>query len=348
MNIGLREATLNFDLKTNIGQEGQNSEVFIAHDVQFDAEIVIKRIPKKDFTSSQDYYKEAKCLYNSKHQNIVSVNYSCEDDEYIYIAMPFYGNGSLESILKYRYLTIREIIKYSIDFISGLNHIHTKGLIHFDIKPTNILISDSDEALVTDFGLAKFTNEHRIANQDEFYTLHKPPESLISNLFTIQSDIYQVGLTIYRMCNIPDILLKQLPENLTHETLNSLISSGQFPNRNLFFPHIPKKLRDVVRKAMSINPVDRYNNLIEMMNDLSKIDEFLDWNFCITDEGYNWKLDSDNKIQEVELLKVGETFNILSRKRMKNSGRVTKESNSVEGILESKIDAELKKILQSY
>ena len=48
MNIGLREATLNFELKSNIGAEGKNSDVFIAHDKQFDADIVIKRIPKKD------------------------------------------------------------------------------------------------------------------------------------------------------------------------------------------------------------------------------------------------------------------------------------------------------------
>ncbi|MQP52686.1 MULTISPECIES: protein kinase [unclassified Flavobacterium] len=185
MNIGLREATLNFELKRNIGAEGKNSDVFTAHDKQFDADVVIKRIPKKDFTSPNDYYREAKCLYASKHQNIVTVNYSCEDNDYIYIAMPYYGKGSLESLTNNQFLTVREILKYSIDFLSGVNHIHTKGLIHFDIKPTNILISDSNEALITDFGLAKFTNIHSVAEQDMFYGPDgmriKDPDKIVEN-----------------------------------------------------------------------------------------------------------------------------------------------------------------------
>lgn len=349
MNIGHREATLNFELKKNIGQEGANSDVFIAHDKQFDANIVIKRIPKQDFTSPKEYYKEAKCLYTSKHQNIVEVNYSCEDDQYIYIAMPFYGKGSLESLLNSRFLSIREIIKYSIGFLSGLNHIHTKGLIHFDIKPTNILVSNSNEALITDFGLAKFTNIHRVAEQSRFYNFHIPPECLTTNKFTIQADIYQAGLTLYRLCNGSSNFKKQLIEIKTKQELHTRILSGQFPNREFFFPHIPLKLKKIVKKALEINPKKRYNNVIEMLNALSKVDDFLDWKLEIQEGKYVWTLEESNKIYDITLINNTDSFEIGTYKTMKTSNRRTKETkNCIKNIELKNIDTELKKIFKSY
>jgi serine/threonine protein kinase len=355
MNIGLREATLNFELKNNIGQEGANSDVFIAHDKQFDADIVIKRVPKKDFASPNDFYKEAKCLYASKHQNIVSVNYSCEDEDYIYMAMPFYSSGSLESLVKTKFLTVREILKYSIDFLSGLNHIHTKGLIHFDIKPTNILISDSDEALVTDFGLAKFTNIHRVAEQNMFYCFHTPPESLRTNQFTIQADIYQAGLTMYRLCNGTNVFKNQIGKLAVQngvfqkQLLDNAILAGKFPDRQLFLAHIPQKLRNIIRKAINVDPSQRYNNLIELLNELSSVDKNLDWKFEITPNELIWKLSLDNKTYEVELKQNGTVFNIDTYKLMHGSGRRTKESdNCYVNIAENRIETELKKVLKSY
>ena len=349
MNIGLREATLNFELKSNIGAEGKNSDVFTAHDKQFDADIVIKRIPKKDFTSPNEYYREAKCLYASKHQNIVTVNYSCEDNNYIYIAMPYYGKGSLESLTKTQFLTVREILKYSIDFLSGINHIHTKGLIHFDIKPTNILISDSNEALITDFGLAKFTNIHSVAEQDKFYSWHLAPECLVTNQFTIQVDIYQAGLTIYRLCNGADVFKNQLKGIKDVSQFHDLIKKGAFPDRKFFLPHIPQKLRNVIRKALEIDPANRYNNMIEFLNDLSKINENLDWKFDVLPQGHKWELEYDNKVYEISLLSNNGSFNIEAYKIMKDSGRKTRENDSFKtNINFQKAESELKKILKSY
>jgi len=349
MNIGLREATLNFELKNHIGAEGKNSDVYIAHDKQFDADIVIKRILKNEFNDPNDYYKEAKCLYTSKHENIVTVNYSCEDEDHIYIAMPYYGNGSLESIIKTRFLTVREIIKYSTDFLSGLNHIHTKGLIHFDIKPTNILISNSNEALVTDFGLAKFTNIYRVAEQDQFYTLHTAPECLHTNQFTIQVDIYHVGLTLYRMCNGSNTFKKQLEGLTSEDELNELIIKGKFPNRDIFLPHIPQKLRNIIRKAISVNPADRYNNLIELLNELSSIEINLDWQYSSKANGTNWHNPLEDKTYDVTLTESNGSFNIETYKTMNQSGKRTKvTAHFKSNLTRQRASTELKKILKSY
>jgi len=94
MAIGLTKAFLNFETKQEIGQEGQNSQVFIAHDKQLDAELVIKKICKDELPNADIYFEEDRQLYDSTHPNVVQVKYACEDDGYVYIAMPYYPKGS--------------------------------------------------------------------------------------------------------------------------------------------------------------------------------------------------------------------------------------------------------------
>lgn len=65
-------------------------------------------------------------LYATEHPNIMGVKYATQDEHYIYISMDFYKNGSLNSLLQKRFLTVREIIKYSLEFLSGLHFMHTK------------------------------------------------------------------------------------------------------------------------------------------------------------------------------------------------------------------------------
>ena len=190
------KAEIQFNLLENIGEEGKCSEVFKAHDLQLDAEIVIKKIGKNHFCNKDEYFEESRVLYRSAHSNVVEVYYACEDNEYIYIAMPFYEKKSLKKLLDQRFLTAREIIRYNLQFLSGLHNIHSKGLIHFDVKPDNILLSDRDEALISDFGLAKPTNLSGLAGQDRHYIKQRPPESFDYDYFDIKYDIYQVGLTL--------------------------------------------------------------------------------------------------------------------------------------------------------
>ena len=71
MPLGLQTAQLNFENQREIGQEGRNSKVFIAHDKQLDGEIVVKQIEKSKLTNPADYYKEAKILYASSHPFVV-------------------------------------------------------------------------------------------------------------------------------------------------------------------------------------------------------------------------------------------------------------------------------------
>jgi serine/threonine protein kinase len=213
--------------------------------------------------------------------------------------MPYYKKGSLKSLIATKNLTIREIIRYSIQFLSGLHHIHSKGLIHFDVKPDNILISDSDEALLSDFGLTKAMNSFGFASPDQIYTKQVPPETFTSSNKTIHYDIYLAGLTIYRLLNGEESFTKQLISYKTQEEYINAIGTGSFPNRQEFLPHIPIKLQRIVNKSINVYIEDRHKTVLELINELSEIEDNLDWRLTQTPTTNCWERDNGTHTYKV-------------------------------------------------
>ena len=329
---------LDFDEIKEIGQEGRNSKVFLAHDNQLDGEIVIKEIKKNSSTTPDEYFKEARLLYAHNHNNIVKVNYACEDDDNIYVAMPFYKNGSLKKrISDSNYLTVREVIRYSIQFLSGLNHIHSKGLIHFDIKPDNVLISDSNEAMLSDFGLALYTDTYGFCKAQAFYTPHVTPEQLLGLQQTIKNDIYQAGLTIYRMLNGNDFLYRQIPTIgtppvLDNNTFKENIIKGKFPDRKLYLPHVPQKIKKIIKKCIEPNPNDRHDNTLQIINDLASINENLDIRYIRDLSGESWETQKNGYVYKVSLIPKADKFDIkvCKTKEGKTTNCASQCSNNID------------------
>jgi serine/threonine protein kinase len=324
MPLGLQTASLNFETLKEIGQAGRNSQVFLAHDHQLNGELVVKKIRKDCITYDGDFYKEAKILYSSDHLNIVKVIYGCEDTDHVYIAMPFYKNGSLKGLIDKKFLTVRETIRYAIHFLSGLHHIHSKGLIHFDIKLDNIFLSDSDEAMLADFGLAKAMNIYGVADQEYLYPKQLPTEVLMSADYTILFDIYLVGLTLYRMCNGNKIFDDQFLALIKAGKYPASVLNGTFPNRQDYLYHIPPALRKVINKAISVNSNDRHQNVLSLINEISAIDTLLDWRYSKDADSEQWQIEKDDKFITVILKKNGHNFAINTTKMMKLSGNTTK------------------------
>ena len=293
--IPYTNSEVEFQLNTEIGEEGRNSQVFIAHDNQLDTKLVIKRINRSTFTNEDEYFQEASILYKSSHDYVVPIQYASKDSHYIYIALPYYPNGSLKKIMNQRFLTLREILRYSSHFLSGLHNIHSKGLIHFDLKPDNILITTRNEAILSDFGLAKHTCEDGLAEQNSVYVKQVPPEKLDAISFTNSFDIYQVGLTLYRMCNGDEEFDNQFNSfidngNLKKQNFIDAVRSGTFPNRDKFPEHIPNKIRTIIKKCLKVTPDDRYKTIIDLINDLSNFSDenCFDWQFEQNQTNKKW------------------------------------------------------------
>lgn len=285
----------------NIGTEGQNSEINLVRDAQLNIPVALKEIKLQDSMELDKYFTEARILYHVKHPNIVEVMYACYTADKVCLAMPYYPNGSLASLMKKQHLTTREVIKYALDFLTALHFVHTKELIHFDIKPNNVLIDISDKALLTDFGLSKYVNVYGVASQPVIYLFHRPPEGLQTTSFDSRHDIYQAGITLYRMCNGEDEFKKQLPSS--KNTLNQKINNGTFPDRKFYLAHIPSKLSRAINKAINVDPDKRYATVVEMMNALSGINDLLDWQYEYQENPYreSWKKTSENQEKTVIL-----------------------------------------------
>jgi serine/threonine protein kinase len=347
MPLGLHTTELNFETIKEIGQEGKNSQVFLAHDKQLDGEIVIKKIKKSKITNAAEYYAEAKKLYASAHSNVVRVNYGCSDDDFIYIAMPYYSKGSLKKTASTRILTIREVLRYAIQFLSGLHNIHSKGLIHFDIKPDNILISDSNEALLSDFGLSKAMDTLGFADPDQIYSKQVPPEVFLSTDKTILYDVYLCGLTLYRLLNGENLFLSQFRFS-TQDEYSDAILSENFPNRNMYLPHIPLKLQRIVNKALSVNLTDRHQSILELINELSEVDENLDWQFNRNVSTESWSKSNETHIFNILVNFANpKSISILTTKTNIVTGASTRETKHCHNNLSnsnviSKIKAALK------
>jgi eukaryotic-like serine/threonine-protein kinase len=276
-------ANLSFTIGDEIGHAGQNSKVFKAVDIQLNAEMVVKRIPKQSFSDVNEYFTEASLLYLSAHPNVAPIHYACQDEEHIFLAMPFYRKGSLKSRMSSSPMTIREIVIFSTQMLSGIHNIHSKGLIHFDIKPDNVLLSDRGEALLSDFGLAKQTSYSGIAGQDRIYGKMVPPEAFGNEDFTKQFDIYQVGLTMHRMCVGDQKFYEEYDSfmvggQLDRDSFRFAVRNGQFPNRDQYPEHIPQKLVNAIRKCLQGDLNVRYKSAIDVVNDISDIEDvLLDW-----------------------------------------------------------------------
>ena len=306
-------AEVTFDLVREIGQDGHNSRTYVARDHQLDAEIVIKEVPKARLVSAPSFFEESKILYASAHPNVVQIHYACEDAGAIYIGMPFYRRGSVKMMMTAQRLTVREIVTLGCNVLSGLHNIHSKGLIHFDVKPDNVLLSDRGEGLLSDFGLAKQMNLRGVALQDRLYHKMIAPEATRGDQFDRTFDIYQFGLMLYRMCNGDEAFNAQYADYGTGTTFDRKkfladLRGGRFPDRKLFPPHVPSRLRKVVQKCIETDPANRYKSAIDVSNALAEISgEILDWRLVESYGNRIWTKNESGTLYEFIVPHVGPT-----------------------------------------
>ncbi|CAE6766058.1 Serine/threonine-protein kinase PknD [Paraburkholderia domus] len=315
-------AELEFDLIREIGAEGRNSKVYLAHDHQLNAQLVIKSIDKAAGVDPTKYFHEASILYESSHPYVVPIHYGCFDNDAIHIAMPYYARGSIASLLNQRFLTVREVIRFGVQFLAGLHNIHSKGLIHFDIKPDNILISDRGEALLSDFGLAKRTNKDGLAAPDMAYSRMITPERARQEAdFSFSHDIYQAGLTLYRMTAGNTAFDTQWNAFIDKGALDAkrfvnAVAQGTFPDRSAYPEHIPQKLRSIIKKCLECDPAIRYTSVLQITNALAEIDDQgIDWKYEEWPDGSRrWSRDADGSERSLEIAANGSSVAKKQRK----------------------------------
>lgn len=251
--------------------EGGMSIIYKAVDIGDNNQYVAIKALKPDFSQDMDFTKrffnEAKASYNMTHPNIVALLNADEDNGIYYLCFEYVEGPTLkQQIVRSGLIEPKSATRTAIQILWALNHAHSKGVIHRDIKPQNIIMHPSGNAKVLDFGIARMPSSHTLTDgKTAIGTVdYVSPEQAMGGQVGPHSDIYSMGIVLYEMLtgvlpfNDKDtlaILAKQINENPVPPTKHN--------------PHLDKSLEYIILAAMMKKPEDRYQNASEMIEDLN-------------------------------------------------------------------------------
>lgn len=263
--------------------QGKNSDgVFLARDPALGGDVAVKEIKKSRFKNDiSKYFEEAQAMFGSDHPNVVPIRVATQTTDTVCLVMPYYKNGSLSDRINAGPISPREVCRIGRQLLSGIAAIHAAGLFHFDVKPSNVLFSDRGLAMVADFGQARRIDASGVVSpMPGMYRFALPPEFFLGGVGTPESDIFQVGLTLYRAANGDPFFKEQRARYGTLDEIKQAVISGKLPKRDAFVAHVPDSLRRVIRKAMSVEKAKRFRSAVEFSNALGQVTCENDW--CTT------------------------------------------------------------------
>jgi eukaryotic-like serine/threonine-protein kinase len=254
---------------------GHFGSVYKVSDRALNVERALKILEIVDPNKFVELY-EAQIQYRCRHENCVLVNsadvHVIAGKPHVCIDMELLTDGSLEDYVGNNFISAKFATKLVCDLSYGLEHAHTQGVLHKDIKPGNIMISNNIGKL-SDFGISQYVGTSGVATGTAYVT-HQPPEFFANGEITAQSDVHSLGVTLFRCLN-----------NLCDwdGAINSLkdpdkaLQGGTLIQEIGWQPWIPQKLKRIVLKACSADAVKRFKNVREFRQALEKLDWKHDW-----------------------------------------------------------------------
>lgn len=269
-----------YELIESIG-EGGMAIVYKARDNKLNRLVAVK-ILKKEFADNEDiaqkFKREATAIANLSDPNIVNVlDVGHEDENNMdYFVMEYVNSKTLKDIIIYNgKLSYYTAINIAIQVAKALECAHKSNIIHRDVKPQNILVTENGDVKVTDFGIAKSSTASTITNTTTIMgsAHYLSPEQAKGTFIDLRSDMYSLGIVLYEMVTgrLPfdgespvTIALKHIQEEpKAPKDINSAI---------------PESINQLITKAISKDPINRYQNSRELITDLQKIRENPDIN----------------------------------------------------------------------
>ena len=255
--------------------------------------LVAVKVLKDEFTTDTEFIKrfntEAQSAASLSHPNIVSIYDVGHEDEnnLYYIVMELVKGKTLKEIINDEgVLTWKWAVNIAMQIASALELAHKNGIVHRDIKPHNIIITEDGIAKVTDFGIAKAVSNSTItAFGTTIGSVHYfSPEQAKGGFTDAKSDLYSLGVVMYEM------LTGKVPFDADTPVSVALKHMQEEPKEPIELnSEIPTAVNQIVVKAMQKEPSARYQNATEMLHDLSKALKDPDGDFVIIenkDGGY--------------------------------------------------------------
>lgn len=242
---------------------GGSSQVYLAQDTALGREVAVKVLDPHaaaDGALRKLFVKEARALAQLSHPNIVGVLDVGEVDGLPFIVMEYVPGSSLKQrIERTGALPLADAVRLTDGIANGLAFAHSRGIIHADLKPSNILLDQNDRPKICDFGIARTPMEDSDSPQLFATALYVAPERVEGRPASVASDVYGLGLVLYEM------LVGKPPFTSANAAvlLRDHVVRKPVPPSHLR-PSLPKDVDSIVLKALAKDPALRYQNATEI------------------------------------------------------------------------------------
>ncbi len=251
-----------------IGRGGM-AAVYKAYEESLARHVAIKVLPEF-FAEAKEYrvrfQVEAVAVAKLRHQNILSVFAYGEENGTPYIVSEFVDGGTLADKLNGA-MRVDEVVVLPMPIASALDYAHTQGVLHRDVKPSNIMLLGDGTPVLTDFGLAKLLESDTITLTGTVLGTpeYMAPELCSGEVAGPRADIYSLGVVAYEM------LTARVPfkGNTPGATIVAQISDP-LPPAHEVNPDLPRAIAEVLDKALSKDPNDRYETAQEFVGALAE------------------------------------------------------------------------------
>jgi eukaryotic-like serine/threonine-protein kinase len=251
---------------------GGMADVYSAHDDRLNRDVAIKILRSdlaRDPAFVARFRKEALAAAGLNHAGIVAVYDSGEDGTDSYIVMELVKGKTLRELLQQGGVDTETALRFTAGILDALEYSHSKGIIHRDIKPGNIMITDAGEIKVMDFGIARaladigatMTNTWNVVGTAQYLS----PEQATGETADARSDIYSTGCVLYEMLSGEPPFTGDTPVSIAFQHV-----SGQLIPLTERAPDVDQGLGTICSVALSKDPAHRYQSAHAMLTDLKR------------------------------------------------------------------------------
>ncbi len=248
--------------------EGGMGVVYKAYDTRLERYVALKVLQNQSEMLMDRFLVEAKAISRLKHPNIVNLYDIHKENGIYFFTMDYIDGASLEEILRRQKIPRQEYLEIMVKICHAMDYAHKSGVIHRDIKPGNIMISNRGEPYIMDFGLAKIVEEKGKKLSQTGMPLgtpaYMPPEQASGKNGTALSDVYSLGALLYRLLTgkepfYGDTVMKILKQVLEKD-----------PLKPSYIKPVPRDLEIICCKAMEKDPMRRYSDAQKMADDIQR------------------------------------------------------------------------------
>lgn len=260
---------------------GGMAVVFEAVDTVMKRTVAVKMLKEEiagDAQAVKRFINESRAVSMLSHPNIVSIYDVSVRDDLKYIVMERVDGITLKNYMNSRGpLPPKEIMNYTAQILRALDHAHSKGIIHRDIKPQNIMLLKNGKIKVTDFGIAKLPNAETVTMTDKAIgtVYYISPEQASGKKIDPRSDIYSLGVVMYEMATGKLPFVADSPVSVALMQVNN----QPRPPREIL-PSVPPGVEAMILTAMEKDPDKRFQSASVMLHYVLRLRE---------DPGYNFK-----------------------------------------------------------